>query len=95
MQHPDLFAAVLPFSPAWQLSFGKEPPGDSSRMPRFLFSGGELEPSFLATARANTDWLRARGIEASLKVYWSGHDTLQWQQALAEYLPELFPVGLR
>ncbi|MEO8314924.1 MAG: alpha/beta hydrolase-fold protein, partial [Pseudomonadota bacterium] len=95
LRYPQLFAAVLSFSPAMQLSFGSEPPVDSSLMPRFLFSGGELESVFLTAARANAAWLKARGIDTSLKVYWSGHDTLQWQQALAEYLPEVFPPALR
>ncbi|MEO8315420.1 MAG: alpha/beta hydrolase-fold protein [Pseudomonadota bacterium] len=95
IRHPQLFATVLPFSPAMPLSFESELPVDSSLMPRFLFSGGELESVFLTTARANAAWLKARGVDTSLKVYWSGHDTLQWQQALADYLPEVSPPALR
>ncbi|MEO8315448.1 MAG: alpha/beta hydrolase-fold protein [Pseudomonadota bacterium] len=89
--HPESFATVLPFSPAYGVSFGRELPGDATRLPRFLISGGELEPSFLRTARADAQWLKARGVPSELHTYWSGHDMLQWKQALADYLPEVFP----
>jgi enterochelin esterase-like enzyme len=91
MQHPETFATVLPFSPAAQVSTQGELRSDPSRLPRFLFSGGELEPAFLGSARADAVWLAARGVSTQLRVWWSGHDMLQWQQALADYLPEVFP----
>jgi enterochelin esterase-like enzyme len=94
MQHPESFATVLPFSPAWRVSTQGELRSDPARLPRFLFSGGELEPTFLASARVDAAWLAARGVSTQLRTWWSGHDTLQWQQALAEYLPLVFaPSG--
>jgi len=90
-QHPEFFATVLPFSPAYRLSYGEGPKGDLLRLPRFLFAGGELEPNFLGSARADATWLSARGVSAEVRSYWAGHDTLMWQQALADYLPGVFP----
>src|SRR6478735_376757 len=90
-RHPEAFATVLPFSPAFRLSYGEGPSGNPARLPRFLFAGGELEPPFLNSARADASWLEARGVSAQVHTYWSGHDTLMWQQALADYLPAIFP----
>jgi len=92
-QHPESFASVLPFSPADRLSRREVPTGDPARLPRFFFAGGELEPNFLASARTDAAWLQARGVAAQVRSYWSGHDTLMWQLALAEYLPTVFPPG--
>jgi enterochelin esterase-like enzyme len=91
IQHPEAFATVLPFSPAAQISTQGDLRSEPSRLPCFLFSGGELEPSFLASARTDAAWLAARGVSTQLRTWWSGHDILQWQQALAEYLPLAFP----
>lgn len=89
--HAELFAAVLPFSPASRVKDGRALQGDLTRLPAFLFAGGELESGFLASARADAEWLKALGVRAEIRTYWSGHDILQWQQALADYLPEVFP----
>jgi enterochelin esterase-like enzyme len=92
LQHPEGFSAVMPFSPAGA-PFGRaDNATDPVQMPRFLLAGGELESIFLANARAQAAWLNGRGIASDLRSYWSGHDIVQWQQALADYLPEVFPA---
>jgi hypothetical protein len=92
MQHPGSFATNLSLSPAWRL-FGGEPSGDPSRLSRLLFCGGRLEPSFRTIARANAAWLGAHGAATSMNEYWSGRDSLQWQRALADYLPGVSPLA--
>jgi enterochelin esterase family protein len=95
LQHPQVFFTVMPFSPAGSPFGSSETATDPAQMPRFPFAAGELESPFLANARANSAWLKARGVANSLRAYWSGHDILQWQQALADYLPEVFPAKAR
>jgi enterochelin esterase-like enzyme len=94
-RHPESFATVLPFSPAFRVRDGRAPQGDSTRLPTFLFAGGEMEPVFLGSARTDSEWLKTLGVRVELRTYWSGHDILQWQQALADYLPQVFPKGRR
>jgi enterochelin esterase-like enzyme len=94
-QHPESFATVMPFSPASRLKDGRALQGDLTRLPAFLFAGGELESPFLTSARTDAEWLKSLGVKAELRTYWSGHDILQWQQALADYLPHVFPRSRR
>lgn len=92
LQHPELFGTVLPFSPASRPFQADDAlPAEPQSLPRFLFAGGELEPSFNAVAASRSKWLQSKGAATDYRSYVTGHDPALWQQALADYLPSVFP----
>lgn len=95
LRRPEAVGAVLAFSPAMPYAAVPTSIPDASVLPRFRFSGGELEPPFLNIARGDAAALQKIGADAQVRAYWSGHDTLQWEQAMADYLPEMFTSRVR
>jgi enterochelin esterase-like enzyme len=85
--HPELYAAVLPFSVG--VSIGTIAP--TPNWPRIYLAAGELEPPFLATTRQAQAQLHEAGAEATFTSYPSGHDIVMWELALVNYLPSVFP----
>jgi enterochelin esterase-like enzyme len=86
--HPELYAAVLPFSVGVPIGTLLPTPD----LPRIYLAAGELEPSFAATTRQAQGVLHEAGAEAIFTSYPSGHDILMWELALVNYLPAVFPT---
>jgi enterochelin esterase-like enzyme len=89
VNHPELFAAVLPFSAGKPMLKPAPKPG----LPHVYLAAGVLEPPFAAVTRQSQDLLREAGAETEFTLYPSGHDILMWQLALVKYVPRVFPPG--
>jgi enterochelin esterase-like enzyme len=87
--HPELFAAVLPFSAGMPMLKPAPNPG----LPRVYLAAGLLEPPFAAVTRQAQVLLQEAGAKAVFTFYPSGHDILMWQLALVNYIPQVFPPG--
>ena len=86
-RRPEAFAVSIPMSPAIQdAEFVSTPPA-----PRMMFVGGELEP-LGASARAESDYLRRRGVTTTYTSYPAGHDSAMWHLAFSRLAPGIFPV---
>jgi enterochelin esterase-like enzyme len=81
LRHPDVIGNVVSFSPGG--TEGQVGPGARfAPGVRFYLQGGTLERSFLKSAVAWADTLRARGEEVSLRRVTAGHDWLVWSEGL-------------
>jgi enterochelin esterase-like enzyme len=89
VNHPELFAHVLPFSTGMRIQ-GPRP--DAVDLPRFYFAAGELEP-FITSTRAAHEAVQSWGAASSFDVYRSGHDALLWSVALVDIAPRVFPAA--
>jgi enterochelin esterase-like enzyme len=87
IEHGRQFAHALPFS----VGVGIARPSGHRSFPEFHFAVGKLEPPFLRTTREMHSLVKELGAKSTFREYTSGHDTLMWQVALAEYLPRVFP----
>jgi len=89
----EVFADALAFSPSWDGSNrdGSEPSRPAS-LPRFHFAAGKLEPNFETTTRRANSRMQAWGASSEIRIYDSGHEMLMWKRALADFLPEVFPL---
>jgi enterochelin esterase-like enzyme len=93
ISHGELFANALAFSSNWDGSNrdGSEPNRPAS-LPRFHFAAGKLEPPFETMTRLANSRMQAWGASSEIRIYDSGHDMLMWKRALADFLPEVFPL---
>jgi enterochelin esterase-like enzyme len=93
ISHGELFGNALAFSPTWDGSNrdGSEP-SRPTMLPRFHFVAGKLEPNLETTTRVANSRMQAWGASSEIRIYDSGHDMLMWKRALADFLPEVFPL---
>ncbi|MEM1391173.1 MAG: alpha/beta hydrolase-fold protein [Pseudomonadota bacterium] len=88
--HPNLFQGAISMSPGIGALKDVESAPDNAAT--FWLSGGTLEPYFLRSAENSAATLKSAGYKVFLKTYYAGHAPDQWDQALAERLPDAFPV---
>jgi enterochelin esterase-like enzyme len=87
VEHGNEFAHSLPFS----MGIAVARPSGHRSLPEFHFAAGKLEPGFIGTTREMHGLVKELGAKSTFDEYTSGHDSLMWQVALAEYLPRVFP----
>jgi enterochelin esterase-like enzyme len=87
LEHGKEFGHSLPFS----MGIPVARPSGHRTLPEFHFAAGKLEPGFIGTTREMHGTVKELGAKSTFKEYTSGHDSLMWQVALAEYLPRVFP----
>ena len=87
LERPGVFGAAIPMS----VGVPAEREKPSGTLPKMYFIAGVLESSFASQTTKAYEQAKAWDADASLKLYFAGHDWEMWKLALAEYAPTIFP----